>query len=196
VYTIKIALVMAAMALLWPGYRQFPLRVSPLAPAVGVVGVVVWVGLCQLEIERDVLGPLGLDRILDLGRRSGFNPLAHWSDNPPWAYAFLAVRLWGLAVIVPVIEEFFLRGFVMRYVIRPEWWEVPFGTLSAAAVAAGTLLPVLLHPAEMIAAAVWFSMVTWLMWRTRNIWDCVVAHMVTNLLLGVWVIYSGQWHFL
>jgi len=30
--------------------------------------------------------------------------------------------------------------------------------------------------------------------RTRNLWDCVVAHAVTNLLLGLYVVHSGQWH--
>ena len=65
-----------------------------------------------------------------------------------------------------------------------------------AAIAVGTLLPVAMHPAEILAAAVWFSAVTWLMYKTRNIWDCVAAHAVTNLLLGVWVVFSGEWHFL
>jgi membrane protease YdiL (CAAX protease family) len=50
-----------------------------------------------------------------------------------------------------------------------------------------------MHPGELLAAAVWFSMVTWLMVKTRNIWDCVVAHAVTNLLLGVYVVATGQW---
>jgi hypothetical protein len=54
----------------------------------------------------------------------------------------------------------------------------------------------LLHPAEALAAAVWFSLVTWLMVKTRNIWDCVAAHAVTNLLLGFYVLYTGEWRFL
>jgi len=49
---------------------------------------------------------------------------------------------------------------------------------------------VLSHPGEVFAAVAWFSLVTWLMVRTRNIWDCVVAHAVTNLLLGVYVVGS------
>jgi hypothetical protein len=61
---------------------------------------------------------------------------------------------------------------------------------------AGTLVPVLMHPAELFAAAVWFSMITWLMAQTKNIWDCVAAHAVTNLCLGVWVLASGDWYFL
>ena len=50
-----------------------------------------------------------------------------------------------------------------------------------------------MHPGELLAAFVWFSMVTWLMVRTRNIWDCVVAHAVTNLLLGIYVVTTGNW---
>ncbi|MBI3837876.1 MAG: CPBP family intramembrane metalloprotease [Planctomycetia bacterium] len=84
----------------------------------------------------------------------------------------------------------------MRFVIDPDWWKVPFGTLTPLSVAAGTLLPVAVHPAEMLAAAVWFTSVTWLMFKTKNIWDCIVAHAVTNLLLGIWVVTSGEWHFL
>jgi CAAX prenyl protease-like protein len=197
VYTIKIALVMATMAALWPGYRQFPLRFSPLAPAAGAAGAVVWISLCKLDLERVAFELVGLDSLAGFGQRSGFDPLAHFRDQPLLAYGFLAVRFWGLAVIVPVIEEFFLRGFVMRYFIRHDWWNVPFGTLSPAAIVAGTLVPMLTHPTtELFAVVVWFSMVTWLMWRTRNMWDCVVAHAVTNLLLGVWVVARGDWYLL
>ena len=48
-----------------------------------------------------------------------------------------------------------------------------------------------MHPAELLAAAVWFSLVTWLMLRTPSIWDCVVAHATTNLLLGLYVVWAG-----
>src|SRR5262249_28460905 len=114
----------------------------------------------------------------------------------PLAYGFLAIRLFGLALVVPLIEEFFIRGFVMRFVVDADWWKVPFGTLTPAAIAAGTLLPMLMHPAELVAAAVWFTLVTWLMFKTKNIWDCVVAHTVTNGLLGAWVIATGEWEFM
>jgi membrane protease YdiL (CAAX protease family) len=57
----------------------------------------------------------------------------------------------------------------------------------------GTAVPMMMH-GEMLAAAVWFSMITCLMVYTRNIWDCIVAHAVTNLLLGIYVVNSGDWH--
>ncbi len=196
VYTVKILLTMAAITAVWPGYRPFPLRVTPLAPLVGVVGVVLWVGICKLQLESTLLGPLGFEWLFDLGERPGFNPLDELAGQPAWAYGFLAIRFWGLAVVVPIVEEFFLRAFVMRFVVEADWWRVPFGTVTPVAIAAGTLIPMMMHPAELLAAAVWFTLVTWLMFKTRSIWDCILAHAVTNLLLGVWVVASGDWYFL
>ncbi len=197
-YTAKIALTVAAVVFVLPGYRVFPLRVSPTAVVVGVVGVVVWVGLCHLQVEQrflvPLLKPIGMDWLVGAGARSGFNPLEQLSDNPAGAWAFLAVRFFGLAVVIAVIEEFFLRGWLMRFVVAEDWTSVPFGKVNATAVVAGTLIPMLMHPAELLAAAVWFSMVTWLMVRTRNIWDCIVAHAITNLLLGVYVVAFDEWH--
>jgi len=194
VYTAKIALTIAAMAYFSRVYRLFPWRISRLSVVVGAAGVVVWVVLTNFGLEHSL--PELLGRPI-LGQRSGYNPLEQLSVQPIAAYGFLAIRLFGLAVIVPVIEEFFLRGFAMRFVINPDaWWKVPFGTLTPLAVAVGTLLPMAMHPAELLAAGVWFSMVSWLMARTKNIWNCVVAHAVTNALLGAWAIYSGQWYFL
>ncbi len=195
VYILKIALTVAAMIFVLPGYREFHFRVSPLAVVVGVAGIVIWVGLCTLQLEIKLLGPLGIDKLLGLGARSAYNPLEELRAQPAWcAWGFLAVRFFGLVVVVAVMEEFFLRGFLMRYVMDPDWWKVPFGKVNAMAVVVGTLVPVLMHPAELFAAAVWFSLVTLLMVKTRNIWDCVVAHAVTNLLLGVYVVTSGDWH--
>jgi membrane protease YdiL (CAAX protease family) len=196
VYTVKIALTIAAMIFVAPGYRQFPFRVSALAILVGVIGVVLWIAICKLGIEQRAVDQLGKDSkvvtLLGLGERPAFKPLQELAPTPIWAYTFLAIRFIGLALIVPVLEEFFLRGFLMRYVIRDDWWNVPFGTVTTTALVVGTLVPVIYHP-EKLAALVWFSLVTWIMWRTRNIWDCVAAHAVTNLLLGIYVVTQHQW---
>jgi uncharacterized protein len=193
VYTAKIVATLAAMWFVLAGYRQFPLRVSPLAIGVGVVGVVLWIVLCHAQLERRMLEPLGLASFLGLGERPAYNPLEQLAGNPTWAYSFLAIRFLGLAIVVPIIEEFFLRGFLMRLVITERWWEVPFGTLTPLSAVVGTAVPMLMHPGELLAALVWFSLVTWLMARTRNIWDCVAAHAVTNLLLGIYVVAQSQW---
>jgi uncharacterized protein len=197
IYTLRIALTLAAMLAVLPGYREFPFRVSLWGPLVGVVGVVIWVALCQLDVEhhylQDVFQKVGLGGFIGAGQRAEFNPLKELAGQPAWAWCFLAIRFAGLALVVPVVEEFFLRGFLLRFIVKPEWWTVPFGQATRSAVVVATLYGVLAHPAELLAAAVWFSLVTWLMVKTRNIWDCVAAHAVTNFLLGVYVVVFDQW---
>lgn len=197
VYTVKVALTLAAIGFVLPGYRQFPFRISLLSIVVGVVGIFIWVGLCRLDLEHAYIQPalerVGLGAIIGSGDRPAFNPFIQLADQPVRAWIFLAIRFFGLALVVPVIEEFFLRGFIMRFVVDQQWWEVPFGKVNRLAVVLGTLVPMLMHPGELLAAAVWFSLVTWLMLRTRNIWDCVAAHAVTNFLLGIYVVSSGNW---
>jgi uncharacterized protein len=193
VYTCKLALTIAAIAFVFPGYRQFPWRLTALGPLIGVVGAVVWIGLAQWQVERWLLNQVGLDLLGGYGRRPAFNPLDELRENPALAYGFLAVRFLGLAVVVPLIEEMFLRGFLMRFFVRADWWNVPIGVVNRAALAAGTIVPMLLHPGELLAAAAWFSLVTWLMVRTKNLWDCVIAHAITNLLLGIYVVYFDRW---
>jgi uncharacterized protein len=196
VYTIKIVLTICAMVFVLPGYRQFPFRISPLAIVVGVAGIVLWVGFSQLGLEERVVERVGerskLVGLLGLSPRPAYNPLDQLAATPAWAYTFLVIRFIGLALIVPVIEEFFLRGFLMRFVMADQWWKVPFGQVTPLALAVGILFPVLYHP-EKLAALVWFSLVTWLMVRTKNIWDCVAAHAITNLMLGIYVVTRGQW---
>jgi CAAX prenyl protease-like protein len=193
VYSVKIFCTLLAMVIVWPGYRTFRWHVNPLAIGVGIVGVVLWIGLCHLGLEAKIFKPIGLGVIVAQGERSAFNPLVEMANTPLWAYLFLAIRFLGLAVIVPIFEEFFLRGFLMRFVMSDSWWKVPFGTATRTALVIGTLFPMLMHPGELLAAMIWFSLVTWMMLRTRNIWDCVVAHATTNLLLGIYVVTADQW---
>jgi uncharacterized protein len=192
IYSVKISLTLVAMAFVLPGYRQFRKPPGLLAVVVGAVGIVVWVGMCDLSRVAGLTPRL--DKLLGGGSRPGFDPLGQLAATPVWAWIFMVTRFFGLVLVVPVIEEFFLRGFVMRFVMAQEWWQVPFGTVNAAAVAASVVVPLLMHqPGEYLAAAAWFGLVTWLMIHTRNPWDCVLAHAVTNLLLGIYVVTSGHW---
>jgi uncharacterized protein len=196
VYLGKILATLLAMVFVWPGYQAHPWKLNLISLVVGVVGVFLWVGISHLGMESRLWNLLGWESIAESGGRSQYNPFRELADWPLLAVGFLAIRFLGLAAMVPIIEEFFLRGFVMRFVMADRWWEIPFGQVTAKAVLLGTLLPMLLHPGELFAAAVWFSMVTWLMVRTRNIWDCVTAHAVTNLLLGIYAVTFNQWQFL
>ena len=170
--------------------RHFPLKVSPLSVVVGVVGIVVWVALCHLEFEKQAMSWIGLGSTAPA--RPSFNPFVHL-PTVGWQIAFLVPRFIVLAIVVPIIEELFLRGWLVRFVHDPDWELVSLKGLSWAAILAPTVYGVATHPGEALAAIAWFSLVTWLMVRTGNVWDCVVAHAVTNLLLGIYVIAFAQW---
>ena len=158
-YAAKIALTVAAAAFVWPGYREFPLRLTGLAIVVGLIGGPLWIGLCWLDWEHRHLLPLlsrcGLGNLIATGDRPAFNPFEQLAAQPALVWTFLAVRFFGLVAVVPLIEEFFLRGFVMRFVVDHDWWNVPFGKVNAIALVMGTAVPMLMHPGELLAALVW-----------------------------------------
>ncbi len=193
VYTAKIGLTILTMLVVWPGYRQYPFVIHPLAIGVGIVGGLVWIGLSSLKIEEGLLAKAPNEWLQSLGKRAAFNPLEEMQDNPAWAYGFLAIRLFGLVFIIALIEEWFLRGFVMRFAMDDQWWTVGYDRFHKAALVVVTLFGVVSHPVEAIAAAVWFSGISWLMLRTKSLWACVVAHAITNLMLGIYVIATGDW---
>ncbi len=170
---------------------HFSLKFSWLSVVVGVVGIIVWVGLAELKLEHKLLAAIGLESWLP--NRPSFNPFAEFSDGG-FRAIFLALRFTLLAGLVPIVEELFLRGWLVRWIENDDWQLVSLKQLAPRALAAATVYGVMTHPAEALAAIAWFSLVTWLMHRTGNLWDCVVAHAVTNFLLGVYVIYAEAWH--
>ena len=127
------------------------------------------------------------------GSRAAFNPYQQFDGQIAALIGFLAIRFFGLALVVPLIEEFFLRGFVARFVQDGSWWKLPIGSSAPIAWLAVIVYAVISHPGEMFAAAIWFSLVTWLVVKTKNIWDAVAAHAVTNLLLGIYVVSTNSW---
>lgn len=190
--TVAVQIVTAAFlwAIFFPVWlSHFRFRISWLAIAVGAVGFVLWVAICNLKLESGLLSLVGLQNLLPA--RGAFNPFDEIS-NPALRNFFLAMRFTTLALVVPVAEELMLRGWLVRWIEDTAWTDVTFSKLGWTALLAPTACSILTHP-EIFAAIVWFSLVTWLMVHTKNLWDCIAAHMITNLLLGVYVVLTGNW---
>lgn len=187
-YVFVVLLTAALMLLVGWGYFKAPFKVSPLSVVVGLVGIVVWLGLAYLDRQF-----LHLGELLSSGRPA-FNPFEELKDTPNWMWQFLAIRFLGLVIVVPIVEEFFVRGFLIRYVDDPDWDEQPLGQAKTLGWMSPTIYGLIAHMTEPLAAIAWFSLVTWLYKRTGSIWDCVVAHVITNLLLGLYVVKFQAWH--
>lgn len=198
IYGVKLFATVVALRVVWPVFKSTIRPIGWQGIAMGVLGAAVWIGVCHLELERTYLQPLfkslGLGGLLGSPTRSAFNPFVQLSGYPVGIALYLLIRGIGLVLVVPIIEEYFLRGFVMRYVAAEKWWKYPIGSVTRNSVIVGTLLPMLMHPSELIAAAIWFSLITMLYVRTKNLWECIAAHCTTNLLLGIYVVFFGAWH--
>ena len=108
----------------------------------------------------------------------------------------LGVRLLRLIVVVPLLEELFWRGFLLRYLIREDFTKVPVGEFSWLSFGVVTAGFVFEHSfADWPAALLTGALYNIVAYRTRSLSSCVLVHAVTNALLGVYVLRTGQWGF-
>jgi len=106
----------------------------------------------------------------------------------------ILVRFAGSVFVAPLIEELFCRSFLMRYAIDSKWQDVPIGAYTLGSFVIVTLFFGFLHFRWLpgILTAVLLNL---LLYRTKNLSSCVVAHATTNLLLLMYVVYTGEWGF-
>jgi len=158
-------------------------RVAGLAVALGV-GVVVFV----LWISPQAF-------FGSTPRTDGFNPDT-FAANPPAYWCTVIFRFLRLAVVVPLVEEIFWRGFLLRYFIDEKFTAVPLGKFSWLSFAVVTIGFMLVHsPADWPAAFVTGVLYNCVAYWTKSLLACVLAHATTNLLLGLWIMQSKQWGF-
>ena len=76
------------------------------------MGGLLWIVVCRWGLEKSESGPRWVWPAGPIAAaRPAFNPLAAFQGVSGRLAVFLAIRFAGLVVIVPLIEEFFLRGF-------------------------------------------------------------------------------------
>jgi len=96
------------------------------------------------------------------------------ADSDP---ALLAMRLAGSAFVISVAEELFFRKWLVGF--AGFWWMVALFAVE--------------HDRWLVGAVA--GIAYGLLALRRGLGAAVVAHVVTNLVLGLWVLKSGQWQF-
>lgn len=187
-YPIRLAAATAVLLAFSRGYLSF--RVSRWLPSVlvGIAVFLIWIG-------PDVIFGPGY-------RRSWLfeNSLTGVAKGSLAAHlqisaGFIVVRILGSMVLVPIVEELFWRGWMMRWLIHKEFLKVPLGEYSAQAFWIVAVLFASEHGPYWevgLAAGVIYN---WWLVRTRTLGDCMLAHAVTNGLLGIYVVSAGQWQY-
>lgn len=177
-------LVPAAIALAWFWPRLEELRKRPEAArllsalAAGAVVFALWISLTApwMRIGEPV---------------ASFVPVA---ADGTLQWPLIVLRALGAALLVPLIEELFWRSFVMRWIDRRDFRSLPPRAVSWFAVLASSAVFALEHDlwlAGLVAGLIYALTYA----RTGNLWNAVIAHATTNLLLAAWVVHGRQWAF-
>jgi uncharacterized protein len=188
-YPAKIAVVAALLALFWRNYEELraelrfsssTFRLSPAAilaaVAAGIVVLVLWIRLSSGWMV--------------VGTPAGYDP----STDGRIDWLLVAIRIAGAALVVPIMEELFWRSFLMRWIAAPDFQAVAPSRVGLKGFVITAVLFGFEHNLWLagIVAGVAYAL---LYMRYCNLWSPILAHAVTNGLLGLWVVQTGSWSF-
>jgi CAAX prenyl protease-like protein len=145
------------------------------AIAVGVIVLVLWINLSAAWMQ--------------IGSAAGYDPTGP-DGRIDWF--LVACRIAGAALVVPVMEELFWRSFLLRWLEQRDFLHVYPASVGLQSLAVTVVLFGFEHNLWLagIVAGIAYSA---LYMRSRNLWSAILAHAVTNGLLGVWVVASANW---
>lgn len=154
------------------------------AVVVGVLVCVMWVGINPYYPKFGFLFKVG----------DPWNPFKHYGDHSTMGLFFVALRIGGSALIVPPIEETFFRSFLYRYFVRLDFEGMPMNRLHWLSLVVTSALFGLAHY-QWLAGFLTGLAFQWLVLRKNRLGDAMVAHGITNFLLGLWIYWKGDWQF-
>ncbi len=176
-YPIKTLIVAVLLFYYRQGYAEITMKFSWLAVLVGIVVFIIWV------VPEGWYPHLG---------SSEFHPYTYGKN---WlAYTLIAFRLFGAAIVVPVFEELFWRSFAIRWIIDEDFHSVPIGKFtwfSCCVIVLGFGFEHHRWLVGLLAGALYNA----LLYYKKDLSGCILAHAVTNLLLGIYVLQTQQWTF-
>ena len=171
--------VVAAAVALWcfrRSYRKLDWRVSWQALAIGGLVFSIWITLDYVSGWQRSSMPLRL-------------ALSSGSRQLIW----IAFRVCGAVITVPIAEELAYRGFLLRRVSAREFESVDWTRFSWLPVLISSLAFGILHGERWIAGTIAGIFYAVAVTRRGRIGEAVLAHAATNGLIALWVLYGQNW---
>ncbi|HAO68293.1 MAG TPA: CAAX prenyl protease-related protein [Verrucomicrobiales bacterium] len=187
-YLIKSVVGIGLIAWMWPRVKEMRWHFSWEAIAVGILVYVLWVGLDPYFPHLSDFG--GGDK------EDAFvwNPHALFGQGTALAWLFIVVRILGMTVVVPPLEEVFYRSTIYRYIVQPHFDKIPLGQMHWGAFLGTSALFGLAHN-EWLSGILCGLLYQCLVIRKNRLGDAITAHAITNFLLGIHVATRGAWQF-
>jgi exosortase E/protease (VPEID-CTERM system) len=108
------------------------------------------------------------------------------------AAVWIAFRVIGAVVTVPIAEELAFRGYALRKLIASDFESVPPGRFTWLSFAVSSILFGVLH-GNWIAGTLAGAAFAIALYRRGALWDAVVAHATTNAMLAAYVLSTHSW---
>ena len=170
----------AAAAIWWfrQAYTGVRWRIGWESAATGILVFAIWIG------GERILGPGGADRSVPV----------EWITAPgPIRLGWLAFRVLGAVVTVPIAEELAFRGYALRRLESADFTGIDPRRFTWMPLAISAVLFGVLHGRRWIAGTIAGVLYATVLRKRGSLGDAAAAHSVTNALLAVWVLWTGDW---
>ncbi len=177
-YPLRVVAALACLYLLRSWYRELTWTVHWIAPLCGIAVFLIWIapGLWT--------------------HTAGGTMPAALASSSPWArYAWIAARLLGAVIIVPIAEELAFRAFLLRRLATPSFTTISPQAVGWAAIGISSFLFGLMHGGRWMEGTVAGALYAYSYRRSGSLGDAVAAHATTNALLAGCVLGLQQWSF-
>jgi uncharacterized protein len=172
----------------------FSRNILSLHPSRPIQSILVGTVVFALWIGPDILSPTYRQHWLFHNPLVGTaaSTIPHHLRGDP---VFLLFRIAGSAILVPIIEELFWRGWLMRVLISPDFRSIKPGAYSTFSFGVTAVLFASEHgpywEVGLIAGVIYGA---WML-RTGSLGDCILARGITNACLAAYVIGASQWQY-
>ncbi len=197
-----------------------PIEINYLLRIIAVIGLLIWAWKWYMVLT----GPKSPWVSAFTGIIAGFlgalvwilllTPFVDKSVADPWSTPAFLLRLFSAGLLVPVFEEILMRGYIFRLAYQWEQerkrgndqplptaldeksvLEVSPGAWSWAAIIISTLVFASGHQISEWPASIAYGLLMSMLWITRkDLLSCIVAHSITNIVLALYVLKSGNWY--
>lgn len=180
----------------WRWYEAPKWKYLPLAIVVGIAVCIIWI-FPETPFARQsaffdrfyqIVGIMPIWKAPEVVTESPYAPeVCGW--------LLTGIRIFGMTVVVALIEEFFWRAFLYRWMSKDNFLNVDPGVFRLWPFLGMSLLFGIEHNRWFVGILAGM-IYGYLYIRTRDIWTVVIAHGVTNCLLGIYAVQTASYAFL
>ncbi len=168
-YPLRFIAMAAVLAFFWKYLSKLDWTLDPVPLGLGAVGGVLWLLTAPAAGDADTSLTTSLE---------GLGAIAF--------IAWVATRVVGTTLLVPIIEELFFRGYIQARIDTGGW------VMRVLAFAVSSGLFAVLHDRWLAAflAGVLFGL---MMLRRGRVTDAIIAHMAANGVIAAWAVFTRDW---